>query len=79
MVALKSFFHRMVLLKSRDSVPLFPECLSRNLVIHVYQSLLQTSEDCVSLTLVKEKEMVGAAEVFLVARQQEARKECPCN
>ena len=78
-VALKSFFHRLVLLKSRDCVPLFPECLSHCLVINVYQSLLQTSENCVSLTLVKEKEMVGAAEVFLVARQQEARKECPCS
>lgn len=78
-VALKLFFHRLVLLKSRDCVPLFPECLSHYLVVNVYQSLLQTSENCVSLTLVKEKEMVEAAEVFLVARQQEARKECPCS
>ena len=43
-------------------------------VVNVYQSLLQTSENCVSLTLVKEKEMVGAAEVFLVQGSRKPEK-----
>lgn len=66
-VTLKSFFHILILLKSKECI-LLSWSLNNFLTRELHQSFPHTSENCISLGLARQKEMRGTAEAFLPFR-----------